>query len=90
MTGDEFLQSVEKLLDVRRLVLAPGDTIAILMQERLTMSAYNALRESMGRTFPGHRVIVLECGMDICVVSDPAVVAALETVERDSIDASGG
>jgi len=84
MTGEEFLQTVEKLSDVRRIVLAPGDTIVLFIPERLSSTAYKWLSESMEGIFPGHRVIVLESGMDMCVVSDLETVTLLEPNKTDS------
>lgn len=57
--------------DVRRLTLAPGDTLVLRVEDFLDRDEIDALKAQMDESFPGHQTLVLCGGCDLAVVSPP-------------------
>jgi hypothetical protein len=57
------------LQDIQRLRLEPGDVLVLRMPDRLTAAAVEHLANTMQDAIPGHKVIVLEKGAQLEVVS---------------------
>lgn len=58
--------------DVYCLALHPGDTVVLKVDSRLSDTAAYSLRKALQSEFPGHKVLVLQAGMDIGVLSPEA------------------
>jgi hypothetical protein len=54
---------------IKRLRLRPGDIIVLKTQKVLSHNAFENIRSVVADNFPGHKVLVLEEGMDIEVIS---------------------
>ena len=54
----------------KRLRLHRGDTLVICVPGRLTNEAAEQMRQHMGRTFPGRKVLVFAEGIQIGVIAN--------------------
>ena len=50
--------------------LQPGDRVILRSRRRVSDSAYEHLKQSVEELFPGHRVVILEEGLEIFVARD--------------------
>lgn len=74
----EALADLDDLLQVKRLSLAPGESLALLLREndmRWSDAEMVALKESVQDLFPDNRVIIFDGVEDIAVF--PAVTNAV-------------
>jgi hypothetical protein len=56
-------------LEVRRVRLEPGDTLILKTGQPLPVALIEGLRATLTGAFPGHKVLVLDVGMDLEVQS---------------------
>lgn len=54
--------------DVKILRLLPGDTLVYRCEQRLDDDTYAEIKKHMTERFPGHLVVVLDCGATIEVL----------------------
>ena len=54
---------------IHRAQLQPGDIVVLKSPYSFRPEQYDSLREHLSNLFPGHRIAVLEHGMDIQIVS---------------------
>jgi hypothetical protein len=72
MTGEQFLQAIESINDVRRLALSPTDTVVLMVPEHISEREFDQLYAMMLNTFRDRRVLVLDSGMEIGVLEETA------------------
>jgi hypothetical protein len=58
-----------KIEDIKRLRLEPGDILILRMRGRITMAAAEHIRNVFQNEIPGHKVMVLEDGARLDVVT---------------------
>lgn len=64
MAADELLGQVQALH------LAPGDTLVLTVDRRLSHEEAERLRASLEARFPGNKALVLEGGMALATISE--------------------
>lgn len=55
--------------DLQRLELKPGDILVLKVDFKLSDSARNALYREIRAAFPDHRILILDTGIDMGVLS---------------------
>ena len=56
---------VRYLGDLQRLQLEPGDILVLRTKELISADTADRLHENFKRILPGHKVIVLDAGIDV-------------------------
>jgi hypothetical protein len=56
------------IADLSRVALEPGDILLIRSPKRLTLQSVDSLKKAIREGLPGHRVLVLEEGLDLAVI----------------------
>ena len=64
---------IRYLGDVQRLHLDPCDVVVITASERINQANAEFMRDTLRGAFGNHRVVVLEKGMKIGVISEASV-----------------
>lgn len=67
----EELPDTEALIDceIARVEVRPGDVLVVFSEERLLPGHRAIIREDLADHFPGHRVLILDDGKRLAVVS---------------------
>ena len=68
-TGAGALAGIPKVKQVERLAMGDNDIIVLKFPNHLGMKNMACIREHMAHEFPNRRVLILEGGADISVIS---------------------
>ncbi len=61
--------------EIHRIRLEPGDIVVVRSDQVLSLGMHNFLAAEMSKAFPGHRIVLLERGFSLDIVSPTAEAA---------------
>jgi hypothetical protein len=57
------------LRDVRRINLNAGDTLVLTLEQRLSPTILETIRENLRGLFPNNECMILDAGVDVAVIT---------------------
>jgi len=68
--ADKFVEKMNrKIFEIASVNINPGDVLVLKSKSFLSADAAKHVSESLKEIFPGHRIVVLEDGLEFAVVS---------------------
>lgn len=68
MTGGVDVQLAQ--VDLSVITVGPGDTLVITARDALSPEVRQRLAETLGRTFPGRKTVVLDAGLKLGIIRE--------------------